>query len=59
MSVPISLHSDTTLARRLCRACPVATDCLEYALRHDERYGIWGGLDPVERAALRRKSGVL
>jgi hypothetical protein len=29
--------------------------CLAYALYADERYGIWGGLDPRERQHLRRQ----
>jgi hypothetical protein len=42
-------------ARRICAQCPVREDCLAYALDADERYGIWGGLDPKERQRLRRQ----
>jgi WhiB family transcriptional regulator, redox-sensing transcriptional regulator len=28
--------------------------CLEYALRNDERFGVWGGLSEKERLELRR-----
>lgn len=45
------------LARRICRECPVRTQCLEYALTHDERYGIWGGCDPLERRMLTTSDG--
>ncbi len=31
--------------------CEVRHECLEYALAHDERFGIWGGLSERERAA--------
>lgn len=41
-------------AKQLCRQCPVIADCLAYALEHDEAFGIWGGLGPRERRALRR-----
>lgn len=41
-------------ARKLCNTCPVATECLAYALRHDIRYGLYGGLTARERHALRR-----
>ncbi len=32
----------------------VRAECLEYALAHDERFGIWGGLSERERRRLRR-----
>jgi WhiB family redox-sensing transcriptional regulator len=41
-------------AKKLCAACEVRAQCLEYALTHDERGGIWGGLSDRERARLRR-----
>lgn len=43
-------------ARRICHDCPVRTDCLQHALTTRERWGIWGGLDPTERAALTRRA---
>lgn len=43
-------------ARRICRRCPVARECLEYALEADEVLdGIWGGLSEPQRRKLRRK----
>lgn len=30
-------------AKEICARCPVADKCLEYALRANERHGIWGG----------------
>ena len=30
--------------------------CLEYALEHDERFGIWGGLSERERRRLKREA---
>jgi WhiB family transcriptional regulator, redox-sensing transcriptional regulator len=48
----------TTPAKRICRACPVQDACLEYALVHDERFGVWGGTSPIERRALRRERGI-
>src|SRR5260370_21269959 len=41
----------------VCTACPVRSACLELALRHWTvgQHGIWGGLVPAERAALRRQ----
>ena len=33
-------------------------ECLEYALEHDERFGIWGGLSERERRRLKRERPV-
>lgn len=39
-------------AKRLCRGCAVRNDCLQWALEHGERHGVWGGLSPDERDRL-------
>lgn len=44
----------TREAKRICGRCDVKGDCLEYALGHDERFGIWGGLSERERRRLKR-----
>jgi WhiB family transcriptional regulator, redox-sensing transcriptional regulator len=36
-------------AKRVCAKCPVCAECLAYAVRIDERLGIWGGLTATER----------
>ncbi|TKT03954.1 WhiB family transcriptional regulator [Streptomyces lasalocidi] len=41
-------------AKRICGLCPIRSACLEYALTHDERFGVWGGLSEKERLHLRR-----
>ena len=47
-----------TAAKRLCAPCPVTEQCLRRAMRAegstaaDYRFGVFGGLDPVERHAL-------
>jgi WhiB family redox-sensing transcriptional regulator len=43
----------TRQAKQVCRNCPVRAECLAYALAHDERFGVWGGLSERERRALR------
>jgi WhiB family redox-sensing transcriptional regulator len=44
----------TREAKRICSGCDVRAECLDYALAHDERFGIWGGLSERERRRLRR-----
>ncbi|MBA0127901.1 WhiB family transcriptional regulator [Haloechinothrix sp. YIM 98757] len=39
-------------AKAVCRSCPVLLDCRRYALRAEEQYGVWGGLDEGERNRL-------
>jgi WhiB family transcriptional regulator, redox-sensing transcriptional regulator len=46
----------TREAKRVCRSCEVRQECLEYALEHDERFGIWGGLSERERRRLKRQA---
>ncbi|QCU78644.1 WhiB family transcriptional regulator [Citricoccus sp. SGAir0253] len=43
-------------AKKVCSACTVRSECLEYALGNDERFGIWGGLSERERRRLRKRS---
>ena len=46
----------TREAKRVCLTCEVRDECLEYALGHDERFGIWGGLSERERRRLRKRA---
>jgi WhiB family redox-sensing transcriptional regulator len=46
----------TREAKRVCTTCEVRTECLEYALANDERFGIWGGLSERERRRVRRQA---
>lgn len=36
-------------ARMICGGCPVAKPCLQYALSHNEHYGVWGGKTERQR----------
>ncbi len=45
----------TREAKRICGRCDVKVECLEYALAHDEKQGIWGGLSERERRKLKRR----
>lgn len=45
------IHSavDKKAAKKICSNCEVEVDCLIYALRTDEPYGIYGGMNLTER----------
>lgn len=53
-----SAEYNPALAKRICASCPVIAQCLEYALKHNEQHGIWGGASVVERRAMRRARGM-
>jgi WhiB family redox-sensing transcriptional regulator len=42
-------------AQAICAKCDVQAQCLVYALKHNEQYGIWGGLSKHERDQLKRR----
>ena len=44
----------TREAKKVCAVCPVRTECLEWALEHKERAGVWGGLSERERRKLEK-----
>ena len=46
----------TREAKRVCLACEVRAECLEYALANDERFGIWGGLSERERRRVKKRA---
>lgn len=39
-------------AKNICAKCPVALECLEYAIENAEVFGVWGGKTPLERRAI-------
>jgi WhiB family transcriptional regulator, redox-sensing transcriptional regulator len=47
--------ASTREAKAVCRGCEVRIECLEYAIRHGEKFGIWGGLSERERRRVRRE----
>jgi WhiB family redox-sensing transcriptional regulator len=48
----------TREAKSICARCPVTAECLEFALRNGERFGIWGGLSERERRRLEHDRGI-
>jgi WhiB family redox-sensing transcriptional regulator len=43
----------TMQAKEICATCPIAVQCLQYAVLNDED-GIWGGTTPSERKLLKK-----
>lgn len=46
--------ASTREAKGVCAGCEVRVECLEYALRNSEKFGIWGGMSERERRRIRR-----
>lgn len=42
-------------AKAICAVCPVREACLEHAITHREKVGVWGGLSERERRRLVRQ----
>src|ERR1700691_5669255 len=42
-------------AKVICAGCEVRPQCLEFALTHDQVYGIWGGTTTEDRQRDRRR----
>ncbi|MCY3849681.1 MAG: WhiB family transcriptional regulator [Acidimicrobiaceae bacterium] len=47
--------ASTREAKEVCRGCVVQDECLEFALRNGEKFGIWGGKSERERRRVRRQ----
>jgi len=42
-------------AKAVCASCPVADECLSWAIETNQTEGIWGGHTAKERRKLRRR----
>ncbi len=45
-------------ARKICTDCPVALQCLEYALEERIEHGVWGGCSERERRRILKRRRV-
>lgn len=48
----------TLEAKAFCKVCTVSSECLEYALKNEEAFGIWGGTTPKERSKILARRSV-
>lgn len=46
----------TRAATRICQTCPVINECLQTALDHGDRHGIWGGTSEHQRRAIHHST---
>ena len=47
--------ASTKDAKRICGRCPVQDECLDWALHHDEKFGVWGGTSEQDRRKIKRR----
>lgn len=48
---------EMVMAKSICRSCPHKAECAEWGIQK-EAYGIWGGLVPKERYAIRAQKNI-
>jgi WhiB family transcriptional regulator, redox-sensing transcriptional regulator len=46
---------EAEVAKQVCEQCGVRATCLEFALSHRERAGVWGGATERERRRIIRQ----
>jgi WhiB family redox-sensing transcriptional regulator len=54
-TIPISVYKDLAAAKEICKRCPLAAECLAYAL-NNQVIGVWGGTTERQRDQLRRRN---
>jgi hypothetical protein len=45
--------------RAICQSCVERKECLEYSIREEIPYGIWGGKTPAERGVVLKRTEIL
>jgi len=48
----------TAKAKKICGACLVQVECLDFAVETVQRWGIWGGMTERERRPIRRARAI-
>lgn len=46
---PSCQSTEINQAKAICKRCDVRWNCLNFAVKNDIAYGIWGGFTPAER----------
>ena len=49
---PRARRERETLAKQICRTCPVQDPCRRFAVGTQEPHGVWGGTTPQDRRRL-------
>jgi WhiB family redox-sensing transcriptional regulator len=49
-------HASVRHALKICGKCPVSIDCLDWAFRTEDVYGILGGTTPEQRSRFQREA---
>ncbi len=44
----------TEKAKAICRSCPCCAACLDFAIRTNQEFGVWGAASEEDRRAMRR-----
>lgn len=52
---PPEATAEIDRAKAVCSTCPVADDCLAFAVETNQSEGIWGGYTARERVKIRRR----
>lgn len=45
--------------KAICAGCAVRRECLDEAIEHNYKFGIWGGLSEKARRAIRAERGLM
>jgi WhiB family redox-sensing transcriptional regulator len=51
---PSCQSKEIAQAKKVCKTCDVRWDCLQFAIKNDIAYGIWGGFTPSERTSYQK-----
>ena len=51
---PVS-EDEAGQALGFCHSCRIREECLSWALKNGERYGVWGGTSEQQRRRLQRR----
>lgn len=47
--------ADVAQAKSICGDCWIKEECLSFAIKINEKEGVWGGTTPAERRRIRRR----